>query len=185
VIRILMIFVMLRLRVGGSEGLELLICINDYNQAINSWESSLPGSLLFSEAQLRKQLMYIDTSSSSAAWSFCCMHLIRVSSTLAISILEKERSAIDQVMAQAELVARYLGCQTRNDMLLESVLLCMVQYLKEADVEDNGRETDRRSASTLQRTWQTSFVGQLTLPSLKSTGLLGGSSIPEGNQTPS
>jgi len=120
------------------------------------------------------------------------MHLIRVSSVLAISVLQGERTAVDHAIVQAELLVRYLGCQTKSDILLESVLLCINHYVEEADAPDNTRDTDHGYASTLQRAWQ-SIVLQpghrassrnLTLPPLKSTGLLDGYPIPMRNQTP-
>jgi hypothetical protein len=57
------------------------------NLSLQSWISSLPEHLRFSEENLQVQLSMFETSSNTGAWCFCCMHVLHASVALALNVV--------------------------------------------------------------------------------------------------
>jgi hypothetical protein len=114
--------------------------ITDSEKAADSWMSSLPDHLRFSEDNLQMQMSMFETSSNAGAWSFCCMHVIHASCMLALGTAKQrgkgELTALPHwPVDRLELIMTSLGSRARNSLILGSVLWSLIKYCRRNDLQ--------------------------------------------------
>ncbi|KAF8074981.1 hypothetical protein FPV67DRAFT_1475647 [Lyophyllum atratum] len=112
----------------------------DAEQMMDSWATSLPEHLRFSEQSLQVQQSMFETSSNTGAWAWCCMHVIHASSALALNLARQRPQRVPKsepswALRTLDLIMEMLGDRVKHSILMGSALWPLIKYCQRDDAQ--------------------------------------------------
>ncbi|KAI0091685.1 hypothetical protein BDY19DRAFT_931771 [Irpex rosettiformis] len=153
--------------------------------SLQTWVSSLPDHLQFTEDTLEKQIAMFETSSNSGAWCYCYIHTLHPCYVLDLTEAEGGLQAepIEWIRSQLNAIFRATGNRARNTILSACTLWTYSKYyphdpqVQEWDdefeklwgfrvtlVADQWRKTQSEQRSQIGRTYHVDSVSQRDAP---------------------
>ncbi|KAG6821195.1 hypothetical protein H0H93_004015 [Arthromyces matolae] len=112
--------------------------LHEAERMMDSWASTLPDHLRFSEQSLQVQQSMFETSSNGGAWCWCCMHVFHASSALALNFARQQihkgpKSEPAWALKTLDLIMEMFGDRAKNSILMAAAIWPLIRYCQRDD----------------------------------------------------